>query len=134
MNSPLIVATAMVITTAACGATYSQTVLDAKATLQGEPAERLKTCIGEPATLVKQGRQLIATYSSAQARGPDGLTLPTAGAAEDPKACVFTFTISDRVIQSISSKNRAGWGGGSITKCAELVQACVVPAQRKVKK
>lgn len=111
--------------TAACGAPAMQTVQSAKSSLQGAPAERLQSCIGAPAHLMKQESQTILTYSSAQQKGPDGRTLSTPGASEDAKACVFTFTVEDGLIHTVDSKNRAGWGGSSITKCADLVKACI---------
>ncbi|MCV0425530.1 MAG: hypothetical protein K5905_08650, partial [Roseibium sp.] len=92
--------------------------------LQGAPADRLEACIGQPAKLVTQGHQTVVTYSSAQQRDPNGLSLPTPGATDDPKACLFSFTIEDGVVKSVVSKNRAGWGGGSITKCSAIIKNC----------
>lgn len=124
MKRALILTVAMVAASAANAAPAYRTVKEAKAALTGAPAERLETCIGAPAAVTTQDGQTIAIYSSVQERGADGLTLATPGAADAPKACVFTFTVKDGVITKVDSKNRAGWGGGSITKCADLVKAC----------
>lgn len=124
MKKAIILTAAIVIASAANAAPALQTVKQAKAALAGAPADRLEACIGTPAAVLEQDGQTILIYSSMQHRGADGLTLPTAGAADAPKACIFTFTIDNGVIRQVDSKNRAGWGGGSITKCADLVKAC----------
>lgn len=124
MKRALILTLAIVVASAANAEPAFRTIKSAKAALTGASAERLETCIGEPAAMVAQDGQKIVTYSSVQERGADGLTMPTPGAADAPKACIFTFTIKDGVITVVGSKNRAGWGGGSITKCADLVKAC----------
>ncbi|WP_170406953.1 hypothetical protein [Ruegeria arenilitoris] len=124
MKRALILTVAIVIASAANAEPGFKTIKTAKATLTGAPAELLETCIGEPAAVVAQEGQKIVAYSSVQERDADGRTMPTPGAADAPKACIFTFTIKDGVITVVDSKNRAGWGGGSITKCADLVKAC----------
>jgi len=124
MKTSFIFAALLPLITTACGAFELETVQDAKTSLRGAPAEQLETCIGEPANQVTQAHQTIVTYSSAQNRDPNGLTLPTPGAADDPKACVFTFTIKNGLIQDIDSENRAGWGGGSIKNCSAIIKNC----------
>lgn len=124
MKRALILTTAIVVASVANAAPAIKTVQDAKAVLIGVPSERLETCIGEPATTFIQDKQTIITFSSMQSRGANGLTLSTPGSAEAPNACIFTFTVTSGVISLVDSKNRAGWGGGSITKCAGLVKAC----------
>lgn len=124
MKRALILILAITVASAANAEIAFKSVKNAKAALTGAPAERLETCIGEPAAVSTQGDQKIITYSSVQERGTNGRTMPTSGAADAPKACIFTFTVNDGVISKVDSKNRAGWGGGSITKCAELVKAC----------
>jgi hypothetical protein len=129
MNKPLILAALLPLVTTACGAFERATVQSAKTSLHGASAERLETCIGEPAKLVTQGHQTVVKYSSAQQRAPNGLTLATPGATDDPKACVFTFTVENGLIRHITSEHRAGWGGGGIKNCSAIVKNCTFNQQ-----
>lgn len=118
MKKVLILTAAIVIALTANAAPALQTVKQAKAALTGASA-----------AVTEQNGQTIITHSSMQERGADSLTLPTAGAADAPKARVFTTTIEAGVIRQVGGKPRAGWGGGSITKCADLVKACATSKQ-----
>jgi len=106
------------------GAPSLLTVKEAKRSQPGQDASVLASCIGEPQSV--EGGETWR-FSSAQARGADGLTLadPPALAAADHRACVFDFRVGDGRIFAVTSKNRAGWGFGSITHCARLIEKCV---------
>ncbi|MBG6211189.1 hypothetical protein IWQ49_005873 [Labrenzia sp. EL_126] len=129
MKFPLIIVALLPLAVTGCGALALERVETAKASMRGAPAEHLEACIGKPAKRVTEGQRTIVTYSSAQRRGPNGLTLPTPGAADDPKACVFAFTVEGGVIRKVDSTNHAGWGGGSITKCAAVMKNCSLDRQ-----
>lgn len=112
---------------AGCGAPSLHTVNEAKRSLPGQDASVLASCIGEPQSVEPVEGGEIWRFSSAQTRGADGLTLtdPPPLAAADHRACVFDFKVADGRIHAVTSKNRAGWGFGSITHCARLVETCV---------
>lgn len=115
---------------AGCGAPHLKTVHSAKSLLVGQEAEVLSRCIGEPMAVETAGGTSSTTlhlYSSAQARGPDGLLLatPKPDADADEWACVFEIRIRDGRILAIHSENRAGWGFGSIKNCSAVVERCV---------
>ncbi|MEL6522041.1 MAG: hypothetical protein AAFQ66_13820 [Pseudomonadota bacterium] len=107
------------------GAPHMRAVQGGKAALQGASVTLAERCIGAPALTERHGDQTVLTFTSAQQRGDDGRTLPTQGAADAPQACVFRLATTEGVITHVTSENRAGWGGGSITRCAAIVRGCI---------
>ena len=120
-----IVAAAAILT--GCGAPHFQTVQRAKQSLQGATGETLTACIGEPQSISTSPHGTVWRYSSTQATDGAGRTLqsPAANPRIDRRACVFDFTIEDGRVVAIVSKNRAGWGFGSIANCSRVVRRCV---------
>ncbi|MBB4266518.1 hypothetical protein [Roseospira visakhapatnamensis] len=114
---------------AGCGAPHLETVQDAKRDLVGQDAAVLSRCIGEPMAVrpVEGAARATHVYSSAQARGADGLLLATPGpdAVDHRSACVFDITVQDQQIVAVRSDNRAGWGFGSIKTCSAVVKRCL---------
>lgn len=114
----------------ACGAPHLQTVRTAKDRLVGQDAAILSQCIGEPMTVRAAGNGAgpsAYVYSSAQARGADGLlqAVPPPEPDRNARACVFDIVVQDGRILAVRSDNRAGWGFGSIKNCSAVVERCV---------
>ena len=111
---------------AGCGAPSLATVQSVKHWLVGQDAALLARCIGEPLAASVHGDAVTRVYSSAQARGPDGRLVAAPGPDDGAhaRACVFEITARSGRITAVRSDNRAGWGFGSIQRCAAVVQRC----------
>nr|WP_245232622.1 hypothetical protein [Thiorhodococcus minor] len=105
-------------------------VRTAKHELVGKDVAVLSRCVGEPLsvrafeTSAGVPRQSYA-YSSAQARGPDGLLIGAPAPDAEDRACVFDFAVEDGQIVAVRSDNRAGWGFGSIKNCSAVIERSV---------
>lgn len=113
---------------ASCGPQQMKKIRTAKQAVIGEDVARLAECIGEPVSIraAPDGTGQIYAYSSAQAHGEDGSLLgaPKPDDESSANACVIEFNVVDGRILDVNVDNRAGWGGGSIKKCAGIVQRC----------
>ncbi len=122
-------AVASLLSLTGCGAPHLKTVHHAERNLIGRDAAVPLACIGEPMEIAEMGTEPLTTshrYSSAQTRGADGLLLasPKPSADANEWACIFDVTIRQGQILAIDSKNRAGWGFGSIKHCSAVVERC----------